>query len=245
MIKMNYNSFRKSIKVRFPRRRPGRMYRRVARIAKRTMLRSSEIKFSTVEYNAPGSAIAPVIIPFNNPFPQGTGKTQAIGKKIKFKNLNVNFGIGTFYTALSSTAQAWWSVCSLRVIIIQYRQVPSTVGSYFFALTTPYLAFQKVLPNMCRVLSDKLYTVSPTVGNDQIAMVRKDEAVPSGISCSMNFPIHNDVNLNVDTDYPTEPTDKYGMIVLLSRHQRSTTAIDDAPATFAVYGSATISFYDV
>lgn len=240
---MNRNYTSQRISIRRPKRfRRSSRYNAISRIAKRTMLNTSETKialFIIPNTNYVGANLF-TVFPLDFSIDLGPGKSQRIGNKIKYKNLNVKLAI-TGSRNNASTLNYITSNGSFRVAILQMRQLISDASQVFLYSAAPYAAngtLNRFNPNTVRVMRDELGTISY---GGPIANPQNDAATPSRFTFNWNFKVHNEVNLK--DNQAADPLDRY---ILFIAHENDTAGGNEEAFTRIKFESiASISYVDI
>lgn len=237
----NYNNSR-SFRRPLRRFRRGRFYNKVSRIAKRSIMNMSEVKFAWMPMNIVTPVFTPAAKEFKFPFANGAGKFTIIGKRIKYKNLSIK---GTIFTTKTKDTDVPIPAIAVRVVIYQLRQqlditVAANVPQLFFTNDAVSAVWSKMNPEYMRILRDMYFTMGTTQGS-QINYA-PNTSLPAAIPVNLNIKINNDVTIGND-NYPSDPTDRYAIVItgvpingLQAQNSTYTVGFD---------GGAFISFYDI
>lgn len=197
---------------RFRRRyRRGGGFKRLRRTIKRVIRSYTEVKYATVGFVGTQSTQTAYITNLNPTILNGSGKSQRIGNRIKYKMLTVKFTIfvslGIGGSLLANQALV------VRVIILQSRQFFSTlpVASDIFdqsAGTTAYMS--TVGGTAWRVMYDKMRVLTPTQAT---ALIPQNSNDSQEFAANLHFKLGNNVTFSpASQPVPNEPKDLYYLV---------------------------------
>lgn len=223
---------RKFSRFRFRRRYVRRSgTKRLRRVIKNVIRRSTEIKYNTLGQTLSADATNYVLVELTPSILQGNTKTTRIGNRIRYKMLTVRFLV--YLTSLLGAPT--YTTRTTRVTIFQSRYLINILSFDPTLVWDDSLDWKSTMKGQSvRVMYDKMMTLVPQG-------VATNLGTNSGaFTARLNFKVSNNVTFTGNTEIsPGDPKDRYYMIVQCS--QRNAT-----PLSFNINGSvfSRLSFID-